>query len=627
MMKWLAQCIFSFFAAFAAGAASAQCSQIVADEPAVMVEGRVAASLRIPCTPCAAQSTLWVCSVDSQGVALARNAWLIPASGKVSIQIPAPSSTPHGLLCYVSDGAGSVQTSAYFPLGSTTPVCGNADDAAAPRALKLYPEGCRALLNHYTRFIAEGPGLDSLPHGSQLVVRNPGNNIVAVARLNAHKRAVLDLPLFSGEWYTLSTKAGVVMGTLRTDSLGLVSDTGFAMRAEAGNKVVEVEMRKGDKESRRFSKLAVRLGSTVIYETEAHFRKDTNVVVTHFTTHGLEGRLLYLAMEDEAGVVVAERLLGIPPLDEKAFSSCSVSLPFGLDAETVLPEYLLVARPPDIQREASSRGLRFHFRAPAMAGRVLQYQLAKSDGALMEVGEAAVDSSGTLVVSDLHFSGKAQLRFFGAPPQEIGSMIRVPESLPEACRGLLQCVFSVGAAGNAVHGKVSATPDTLPDVMVVGKLMARKEALEQKYIGSNMFRDELALGMDLEEDPYTSNYDLYDYLLRKLPGLQVRPDPANPLRKNFVYRQGWVEVYLDEVYIGQAADLPFRNLQDIGYIRFLKKPVSPMRNAAGGSLLQNRSNLAGITATLVLYTRKVVDRGAGAGAASNGFLVEGYANE
>jgi hypothetical protein len=147
----------------------------------------------------------------------------------------------------------------------------------------------------------------------------------------------------------------------------------------------------------------------------------------------------------------------------------------------------------------------------------------------------------------------------------------------------------------------------LKGVEVTAKKKTRTEELENIYINNGMFLDMNALSIDLENDPYTSNYDIYDYLVRKIPGLSVKVDPTDNRQKIFVYRQGFVEVYLDETFIGSVKDLPFKTLMDIGYIRFIKNPVSSMKSAAGGSMMQKRSYTAGITGTLALYTKKIND--------------------
>jgi hypothetical protein len=134
----------------------------------------------------------------------------------------------------------------------------------------------------------------------------------------------------------------------------------------------------------------------------------------------------------------------------------------------------------------------------------------------------------------------------------------------------------------------------LANVEVVGKTKSRTEELEEKYISNIRFKDINAISLDLENDPYTANFDIYDYLIRKIPGLSVRKNPVDQRQRLLTYRQGVVDVYLDEAFIGMVSDLPFFNLYDIGYIRFNKQAVNSLRTPAGGGATQGRNMVAGL---------------------------------
>jgi hypothetical protein len=489
--------------------------------------------------------------------------------------------------------------------------------------IQLFPESGSAIINHYTRFAINVGNTHNLGGNTRLAVRNGQGQLVAKCEIGSDGWGFADIPIFDNEVYVLESNNKEVLGTINIQTDNVVKEKGFALRASLEGNHLIAEMRKAPSDPRQKVSLHVLYQNTLLFEANAYFREDTTVVETMFPLKSLEKKLLKLRLIDETNQSVAERLMDIPStkqhlstdlenIFQHIYSTC-VNL--AEIKEQNISDYLIAVNTETFSTK-KEKGFTVHFSSPGLSGQTLNYQILDSLEKTIDIGSVVFDSNNVLRITNQSFSGKAKIIFYLKGNQSLSLIEPIPfppkESYIQYLRNKLDSLNEYKLTGNnstniLPNNNAKDSITVLRGVEVTAKKKTRTEELENKYINNGMFLDMNALNIDLENDPYTSNYDIYDYLVRKIPGLSVKVDPTDNRQKIFVYRQGFVEVYLDETFIGSVKDLPFKTLMDIGYIRFIKNPVSSMKSAAGGSMLQKRSYTAGITGTLALYTKKIND--------------------
>lgn len=135
-----------------------------------------------------------------------------------------------------------------------------------------------------------------------------------------------------------------------------------------------------------------------------------------------------------------------------------------------------------------------------------------------------------------------------------------------------------------------------------------------------MFRDHNSIQVNVEDDRLALNFSLTDYLVRKIPGLFIY---NGELR----YRAGYVEVYIDEMYIPDNNLNGIIQTNDIGYIRFFRNPISSgLQAMRTGSASNGNSYAAVLQASLAIYRRKYSTSDSKQ-SFQTGLLVQGFANE
>jgi hypothetical protein len=526
-----------------------------------------------------------------------------------------------GVVAYILDGQKGFSYD-FVPV-SRLPILADKNNTIDEKpSITLFPEGELALLNYYTRVGIKINTTSNKYIGKALLVNNPRNETLAVTKFDDNGFAFAQVPFFANDTLLFKDIEGNLFETLIVNDCPFVQTEGFHIEiGQITNQLLHIEMRKGVKEVNNRVGLKVRYSNLLLYELGAIFKGDTTMVGTDISTDGLEDKLLSISLEDETGKKLLERMMYIPPKNESFFylgSICPWYLPFNLNSNWVpsisVSDYLIpVKAKMDAGQVSPDNGFTLSFRVPDVSSGILSYQITDSSGRMIDLGDASIEKDGTFRIPNLDFDGPAQITFFVKRGEPVPDILPEKFSFPAEESKIISDSLRNLAENAWNQNRLEMSPDSnyiypadsyLEEVKIVAKRKTREQELEDKYLNNNMFRSLFSMSFDLENDPYVVNYDIFNYLTRKVPGLTYRPNPANPLQNTFIYRQGVVEVYLDEYFIGQASQLPFFNLNDIGYIRFNKQPVSAMRNEAGGGMLQSRSMIAGVTATLLIYTKK-----------------------
>lgn len=193
----------------------------------------------------------------------------------------------------------------------------------------------------------------------------------------------------------------------------------------------------------------------------------------------------------------------------------------------------------DAEQESPNNGFTLSYRAPDASAGMLSYQIADSTGRIIDLGEVSIEKDGTFETPSLDFDGPAQITFFVEKDEPVPDILAkkfvfpVEEGIKMAAslRGLAEQVWKQNGAEMSLDSNYIYPVDSyLEEVKIVAQRRTREQELEDKYLNINMFRSLFSMSFDLENDPYVVNYDIFNYLTRKVPGLFYRADPGNPLQ-------------------------------------------------------------------------------------------------
>lgn len=496
----------------------------------------------------------------------------------------------------------------------------------------IYPQSGQAIENFTNRFAITLFSQEGQPVQTKFWIKNKAAQTIAVTSTDKHGFAFVELPLIKEDTFSLQNQKGQTLYSIYKHPRKFVSDKGFslAVREIGGN--LHVEIRKAENEARRNVKLYAYYSNTdkLLYEASAVFREDTLIVETAFSVKGLEHKLLHVVLKDAEGVVVAKRLV-LPvggefntsksSVDFDQQLSCIVSSFTGFDKWHQLTvknvnDYLIAATISNYTNfsETPGKGFSLFFFATALANQFVNYQVQDSNGIVVENGNVMADSLGIMELDDLNFKNKASVVFYLKPEQSRATIIEIPFPVEEAVNNTAYELLKKQMRNEAVQQKAAKRIDTsitektafekkakeLKEVIIQGKAKTRKEELEDKYVSNGFFRSQDEIDIDVENDPHSVQYHIYNYLTKFIPGIQIEKDlQGRPL--GFIYRQGRVSVLVNEIPI--MLSLPFTDLNDIGYIKFIKGSVIGL-NKGGGALQKGQSNISGTTGTLLIYTKK-----------------------
>jgi hypothetical protein len=549
--------------------------------------------------------------------------------GAEEFQLPVADTGVYVLRAYTKEQG--LQHAAHIPQVIITIGIKNTDDQQDTPKVFVYPEAGRALENFTNRFTIILHSNTGEPLPAKLLIKNKLGQTVGIASTDKQGYASLELPIVKDDTLRIQNQQGKTLYQLYKNPEQKVFDNGFSLAVKESNGMLYVEMRKGESEQKRTVKLFTYFSNTdkLLYEASAVFREDTLIVETVFPAKGLEHQLLRMVLKDEKGVPIAERLF--IPEGNMYHSKISAALHHQLECtvyslsgfnnlQDIKPknvnDYLMASA--IIQEEdahENDKGFSLFFSAPSLSGQSVSYQLQDSSGLVLETGNVKSDSAGVMELDELHFKGKATMIFYLKQEQNRALIKEIPFAVADYANRFAYDLLSSSLKNKMVKTEAVNTKDTiainnpafiknskdLKELVVEGRVKTRKEELEDKYISNGFFRSQNAIDIDVGNDPLAIHYDINNYLTKFVPGVRLIKD--NRGRTVISYRQGEVAIFLDEIPMGHGAGLPFTNLHDIGYIKFIRGAVSGL-NESGGALQRGQSNIGGTTGTLLVYTKK-----------------------
>lgn len=484
-------------------------------------------------------------------------------------------------------------------------------------AILLFPEGGKALANFTNRYAVYLHNLTGQPVQEKLLLRNKAGQLIALCNTDASGWGRADIPLLQNDIVTIQTASGVVLRTINVMSEE-VSNNGFSLQVNAEAGQVNVEIRKAESENRRMAFLEVMHKNVLLFDANAFFRGDTNIVATSFAAKGFENKLLRLLLKDENGNIVSERQLLLPSLstDEEwkqvlSEMYCQLAFPVpGTISPQTINDYLISVKP-SLQPPAQAEGFSMFFLNKEAAGQTLNYSVTGSNNAVLQMGNTTVDDNGLWEINGCTFKGEAYIQFYLNNKRLNSYTKRVFPTILSDSISALQKLTSLLPVHSAVSGNAGLNSYTsnlvtnpqkekeLEAVTVVGK-KSRIVELEDKYISDGMFRDMNAISINVEDDNSARNSTVVNYLLRKIPGL------TSVSGGGLIYRRGYLEFYVDETLIRNFDPRKDIAMSDIAFIKFFRNPVgSGMEAQRGGQLLKSGSGYAaGLQGSIAIYTWK-----------------------
>ena len=272
-------------------------------------------------------------------------------------------------------------------------------------------------------------------------------------------------------------------------------------------------------------------------------------------------------------------------------------------------------------------GLLLAFSPPDYSKTPIDYYLNNSRHEIIQDGSSFADSSGQIRISGCDFYDSGYVKLY-VNKKEVDGFEEVlrgmdPEELRKINARFSQIKnINIGQTiiPSAAQPATVTNFKTLENINLNVIVKNRIPELEKKYISNGLFRDHNAIQVNVEDDPLALNYSLTEYLVRKIPGLFIY---NGELR----YRNGYVEIYIDEMYMSNILLNQLIQTNDIGYIKFFRNPISSGLQATDlGSAAKGNSYAGGIQGSLAIYTRKSATINYNQ-PFRNGLLVKGYANE
>lgn len=505
----------------------------------------------------------------------------------------------------------------------------------------LFPEGGKALANFTNRYAVYLHNLTGQPVQEKLLIRNKAGQLIAVCNTDVGGWGRTDIPLLQNDIVTIQTAGGVVLKTINVPSEE-VSNNGFSLQVNTEAGQVNVEIRKAESENRRKAFLEVMHKNVLLFDANAFFRGDTNIVATSFSAKGFENKLLHILVKDENGNIVSERQLLQPSVstDEEwkqvlseMYCQLAFPVPGNISPQTI-NDYLISVKP-SLQPPVQAEGFSMFFLNKEVAGQTLSYSVTGSDNAVLQIGNTTVDGNGLWEINGCSFKGEAYIQFYLNNKRLNSYTKRVfPTILSDSISALqkLTSLLPVHSAlsGNAGLNSYTSSLVTNPQkekeleaVTVVGK-KSRIVELEDKYISNGFFRDINSVSVNVEDDESSVNNRIESYLVRKIPGILLQ---KKGLCWYLVYRQGYVDYYIDETPVS-CCDINNLSIREIGFIRFFRNPVrGGMAAQSGGQLLRGGSGYAaGLQGSLAIYTRKYIGEKESVNP-GKGIPVVGYIND
>lgn len=517
----------------------------------------------------------------------------------------------------------------HYTIGVNVPSTSNLKEEV--KVLSVFPEGGQAILNFKSLFLLRLQTLQGHPLQEIIRIYTANNQLIGRGQTDGQGWLSLDIPILANEVLQIRASDGSVLKTIHTNSDPLVKSTGFSLRTQFISDNISIEIQKAEDERRKKVNLFVYDKDKPIYTKQALFKDDTTIVETHIPVKGIENKLLKFFVIDEDGVIVATRRFiatnaKVSELETEIknnlFCNQLFTLPCSqqeINSQLLANHFLISAVERSREKES---GFSLFFKVDTLIDESFNYQLIDSNNLVLQTGNVFANKNGIMEIDGCDFKGNATVIFSLNATQQRSKieLIAPPIQYSDEMIKLLQPQLVTNVTK---HQAANVTADSSTSLVTPEKILELKEitisaeqknrdrVLENRYIQNGYFRNMNSINIDVESDLNAVQYDLYTYLQKSIPGLII--SRSGQSESAIVYRMGSVDVFIDEQ---RVSGIPFSGLQDIGYIKFIKEAVYGLTNAGGG-LMRGKSNIAGTTGTLLIYTKKYVDK-----KSNKNFLVE-----
>lgn len=503
------------------------------------------------------------------------------------------------------------------------------------RLIEIIPECGKGLINFTTRMIVTLKTRGGHPVCDKISFRNQHQQLIAVCQTNSFGWGVVDLPAESGDSIWLTDAKKTLLTVIQVNNNPLFSNTEFSLHVTDYNDTINIQIRKGDGASTNKVYLEVYDNEQALAEMAALFLHDTSIVTIHLLTGNYPDKLLKVLLKNEKAQTIAERYLfsGYKYQEDIAGLFCKVisgTTPFYIETGSrVINDGLIAFEPgfPDPAKKLAEKGFRLGFSNPDYINREIDFYIYNDRNEIIQAGSSIADSSGLLQIIGCHFNGNGYVKFY-IDKTEVTGFKEAPLGLTAEELEKIYAPFSqisktyIRPTIIPAAAQPAAEPNfkLLKNINLTVITKTRLSELEKKYVTSGLFRDHNSIQVNVEDDQLALNYSLTEYLVRKIPGLFIY---NGELR----YRAGYVEVYIDEMYMPDNKLNGIIQTNNIGYIKFFRNPISSGLQAMGtGSTANGNSYATGIQGSLAIYTRKNTS-GGDKQPFRTGLLVQGFANE
>ncbi len=503
------------------------------------------------------------------------------------------------------------------------------------RTVELIPACGKALINFNNRMIVTLKSWGGNPVHDKISFRNRQQQLIAVCQTNSFGWGAVDLPVVLDDSIWITDTKNKLLSVIPVENNRLFSNNGFSIHIPPYNDTMIIQVRKGDGATGQKVYLEVYEKEQAIAELPARFLNDTSIVNILFPAEDFSNKLLKVLLKNEKAEIIAERYVFSKNKDQQVATglfcdAITATTPFYLETESPAINDGLIAFKPeyrDPMNNLAEEGFRLAFSNPEYGNTKTDYYIYNSQHEIIQTGSSIADSSGRIRISSCNFYGSGYIKFY-VNKNEVDGFEEILHGLdPEELE-------NINAQFNQINNKfirptiiplvaqpVAGTKiKTLENINLNVIVRNRIPELEKKYISNGLFRDHNSVQVNVEDDQFAINYSLTDYLVRKIPGLFIYKDELR-------YRNGYVEIYIDEMYMSNILLNQLIQTNDIGYIKFFRNPISSGLQATGlGSAAKGNSYAGGIQGSLAIYTKKSATINYNQ-PFRNGLLVKGYANE
>lgn len=503
------------------------------------------------------------------------------------------------------------------------------------RKVDLLPADGKALINFTNRMIVTLQSWGGNPVNDKLSFRNRQQQLIAVCQTNRFGWGAVDLPVVPDDSIWITDTKNKLLSVIPVENNRLFSNNGFSIHLPPYNDTMIVQVRKGDEATGHKVYLEVYEKEHAIAELPARFLNDTTVINILLPGGDFSNKLLKVLLKNEKAEIIAERYVYNENKDQHGSTglfchAISAAAPFYLETGSPAINDGLIAFEPeylDPMNNLAEEGFRLAFSHPDYSNTQIDYYLYNSRNDIIQAGSSFADSTGQIRINGCDFYDRGYIKFY-VNKNEVDGFEEVlrrmdPEELKKINARFSQ-IKNIDIRRTIIPSAAQPAAvtnfKTLENINLNVIVKNRIPELEKKYISNGLFRDHNSIQVNVEDDLLALNYSVTEYLVRKIPGLFI-------YNGDLRYRNGYVEIYIDEMYMSNILLNQFIQTNDIGYIKFFRNPISSGLQASGlGSAANGNSYAGGIQGSLAIYTRKSATINNNQ-SFRNGLLVKGYANE